>query len=86
MNGEMLYGKIDCISKKNDEYNLCFNEELSISQDNVLRINDEPQKMSINDLCLTSLEECFEGVGSKDIILQKIHAEISLVIFQVTCI
>ena len=57
---------------------------MSISQDNIFGTNDETEEMNINDSYLTTpFEECFKGVGSKDVISQKGHVDISLVSIQV---
>ena len=64
---------------ENDESNLSFNEEMSISQDNIFGTNFEPQEVSFNGSFFTPLEECIESKGFKGIITQEGHADITLV-------
>ena len=47
---------------------MSFNEEMSISQDNIFGTNGEPQEMSFNDSFFTPLEKCVESIGFKGII------------------
>ena len=67
---------------ENDESYLHFNDEISISHDDVFGMNFEPQEECINDAILAPFEECFNSAGSNDIFPQKDHEDVPLVNFQ----
>mgnify|MGYP004709237509 CR=1 FL=1 len=70
MNGRNVVCENGLHLDENDEFQLCFNEQISISHDNIFGTNFEPQKVSFNDSFFTPLEECIESIGSKGIAAQ----------------
>ena len=81
MNGRNVTCKNGLHFDDNNTSNISFNEYISISHDNIFGINFEPEKESMNDVYLIPLEECGESEGSRNIILQEIHADVPLVSF-----
>nr|XP_027085682.1 uncharacterized protein LOC113707618 [Coffea arabica]XP_027085771.1 uncharacterized protein LOC113707684 [Coffea arabica] len=52
---------------QNDDSNLCFNEKMFISHNNVFGANFESQEVSFNDSFFIPLKECIKSTGFKDI-------------------
>ena len=67
----------------NDESYLHFNDEISISHDDIFGMNLEPQEEGVNDAILTPLEECVDSAYSNDIFPQQVHKDDPLVNSQV---